>query len=217
MSDQQIKDEILLATLNHVPFDGWTQKALRRGAKDAGYGSADVARVFTGGLSALAEHLSSYADRLMLQKLEQEILENMRVRDRIAFAIQCRLRLMQPHREAMRRAAAYLALPPNIPMATRLTYQTVNAVWYAAGDTATDFNFYTKRALLSGVYTSTVLYWLNDASADGAATWSFLDRRISEVMKIPGYVARAKGAVSRLPSPINILKALRKPLNRSQL
>jgi ubiquinone biosynthesis protein COQ9 len=209
MSDQQIKDDILLATLSHVPFDGWTQKALRRGTIDAGHGSSVSLRLFPGGLVALAEHLSAYADRLMLKALEKQNLDEMRVRDRITVAVRCRLELMQPYREAMRRVAAFLTLPSNVPLATRLTYKTVNAMWYAAGDTATDFNFYTKRGLLSGVYTSTLLYWLNDESGDCAETWSFLDRRIGNVMKIPGYISRAQKTIARLPTPWNLMRALR--------
>jgi ubiquinone biosynthesis protein COQ9 len=61
----------------------------------------------------------------------------------------------------------------------------VSAIWYAAGDTATDFNYYTKRALLAGVYSATVLYWLDDKSEDFAKTWTFLDRRIADVMRVP--------------------------------
>lgn len=214
MSDQNIKDEILIATLNHVPFDGWTQKALHRGVKDTGHHSTEALRLFPEGLKSLAEHLSNYADRMMLEALEQKNLDEMRVRDRIAFAVRCRLEILQPHREAMRRIAAYLALPANVPLAAKLTYQTVNAMWYAAGDTATDFNFYTKRALLSGVYTSTAMYWLNDTSNDCSATWAFLERRISDVMKVPGYISRAKDTIKRLPSPLNLVRAFRDPLNR---
>jgi ubiquinone biosynthesis protein COQ9 len=55
-------------------------------------------------------------------------------------------------------------------------------MWYAAGDKSTDFNFYTKRATLAGVYSATLLYWLNDRSAGSEATWAFLDRRIDNVM-----------------------------------
>lgn len=214
MNDQDIKDKILMATLSHVPFDGWTQKALRRGATDAGHSSAEARRVFPGGLTALVAHLSAYADRLMMEAIEQQALEEMRVRDRITYAVRCRLEVMQPHLEAMRRVAAFLTMPAHVPLATRLTYQTVNAMWYAAGDTASDFNFYTKRALLSGVYTSTLLYWLNDASDDRADTWAFLDRRIGDVMKIPRYISRAKDTMARLPTPWSLVRALRNSLGR---
>jgi ubiquinone biosynthesis protein COQ9 len=84
----------------------------------------------------------------------------------------------------VRRALALLSLPFNAPLALKLLYNTVDALWYAAGDTSTDFNFYTKRATLAGVYSSTLLYWLNDRTPGSEATWAFLDRRIEDVMKI---------------------------------
>ena len=214
MAENKIKDEILLAMLAHVPFDGWTQKALRRGAVDAGHVAAMARRVFPGGMMELTEHFSAYADRLMLDQLEKQNLQEMRVHERITLAVRCRFEVLQPYREALRRVTAYLALPMNVLLATRLTYQTVNAIWYVAGDTAADFNFYTKRALLGAVYASTGVYWLNDTSKDNAATWSFLDRRIGNVMKIPGYTKRAKDLIARLPKPWNIARGLRNPLRK---
>jgi ubiquinone biosynthesis protein COQ9 len=212
--ERTMKDAILRAALTHVPFDGWTQTALRRGAADAGYGAAGVQRAFPGGLLKLAEYFSEYADRRMLEALERHDLAAMRVRDRVTLAVRVRLEALAPYREAVRGVATFLAIPVNVPLATRLTYRTVNAIWYAAGDTSADFNFYTKRALLAAVYGATVLYWLNDSSEECGATWSFLERRIGDVMKIPGYSARAKKFLARLPSPVGVLRAMRDPLRR---
>ena len=78
-----------------------------------------------------------------------------------------------------------MALPHHIGKASQLLYATVNAIWYYAGDTSTDYNFYTKRALLAWVYSSTFLYWLQDDSEDHHKTWMFLDRRIEEVLTLP--------------------------------
>ena len=80
-------------------------------------------------------------------------------------------------------------------------YNTVDVIWRAAGDTSTDFNFYTKRGLLAAVYASTVLFWLDDRSEDCAATWAFLDRRIAEVMQFPQVRARVAEKFKRLPDP----------------
>ena len=99
--------------------------------------------------------------------------------------------------EAVRRALALLSLPFNAPLALKLLYKTVDALWYAAGDTSTDFNFYTKRATLAGVYSSTLLYWLNDRSPDSEATWAFLDRRVDDVMRFE----RLKSQVSSWTRP----------------
>ena len=75
----------------------------------------------------------------------------------------------------------------------------MDSIWYAAGDRSTDYNYYTKRLLLAGVYSSTLVFWLNDRSEGGAASWAFLDRRIDEVMKVGGYLGKTVGRLLDLP------------------
>ena len=184
------QDKILLATLAHVPFDGWSRAALKHGALDAGLGPDLGLGAFPGGMVEVAAYCSAYFDRRMVDELERRKIGEMKVRDRVTVAVRARLEVLAPHREACRRLLSFLALPPNAGLAAISTWKTVNAMWYAAGDTATDFNFYTKRALLASVYASTVLYWLGDDSEGFADTWGFLDRRIAGVMKIPKIKAR---------------------------
>ena len=107
---------------------------------------------------------SERADQRTVADMEKEGVANLKIRDRIKNAVRIRLERHAGNREAARRALALLSLPFNAPLAMRLLYRTVDAMWYAAGDTSTDFNFYTKRATLAGVYSSTLLYWLNDRS-----------------------------------------------------
>ncbi|HEY5598497.1 MAG TPA: COQ9 family protein, partial [Kiloniellales bacterium] len=122
-----------------------------------------------------------------------------KMRDRIAVAVRTRLELLAAHREAVRRGVAFLALPINAPLGLKCVYRTVDAIWYAAGDTATDYNFYSKRLLLAGVYSATLLFWLNDASEGSAATWAFLGRRIAEVLKVGRSVGRTMTALLDFP------------------
>ena len=180
-----IKDEILLATLSHVVFDGWTSRALAAGVADAGHRPDMALRAFPDGMREVVEHFSDFADRRMVAELERRDLGAMRIRDRIATAVGVRLELLAPYREAVLRATAFVSLPQNAGIASRCAYRTVDAMWYAAGDTSTDFNFYTKRALLAAVYGATVLCWLGDASEDFTDTWDFLERRIENVMSLP--------------------------------
>lgn len=207
MSD--LKDKILLATLAHVPFDGWSRAALKHGVMDAGSGLDLGLGAFPGGMVEVAAYCSAYFDRRMVEELERRGIGEMKVRDRITLAVRVRLEALASHREACRRLMSFLALPPNAGTAAGCTWKTVNAMWYAAGDTATDFNFYTKRALLASVYASTVLCWLVDDSEDFADTWEFLDRRIAGVMKIPKIKARLVDALARVPSPLGIWRGLR--------
>jgi ubiquinone biosynthesis protein COQ9 len=195
---EALRDRLIEAMLAHVPFDGWTVQALRRGAGDAGVSHAEAENAFPEGAADLVRHFVDRADRRMLEALAERNLAALKTRERIATAIRLRLEELGPHREAVRRAVAFLALPPYYGLALRLLYRTVDAIWYAAGDTATDYNFYTKRALLAGVYSATLMYWIEDRSADAAETWAFLDRRLQDVMAVP----RALGRVGRLFSDI---------------
>lgn len=192
-----VRDQILAPTLSHVPFDGWTRAALRRGVADAGFGPDMGPRAFPGGMMDLLAHFSDFADRRMLDALDALDLDSMRVRDRVAAGVRLRLEALAPHREAVRRGLSFLALPMHAPLALRLTYNTVNAIWVAAGDRSADFNFYTKRGLLAPVYATTVLYWLNDTSDGFADTWDYLDRRLGDVLKIPALKTRLKDALDR--------------------
>ena len=107
----------------------------------------------------------------------------------------------------MRSGCSYLMMLQHAPLAAKLLYRTVDAIWYAIGDRSTDFNFYTKRGLLAAVYSATVLYWLNDKSPDCAATWSFLDRRIEEVMLVPKSHRQSREIRRALPHPWHDLSA----------
>ena len=177
----KLRDDLLLAMLAHVPFDGWTATALRRGAEDAGIDMGGAGEAFPGGAADMVEHFSDWSDRRMLEELEGMDMASMRVTERVRTAVQIRLRQAEPHREAVQRSLAFLSMPQNAVLGAKLLYRTVDAIWHAAGDTATDWNFYSKRGLLAGVFGATVLYWLNDRSEDYADTRDFLDRRLRDV------------------------------------
>jgi ubiquinone biosynthesis protein COQ9 len=201
-----VRRAILEAALTHVPFDGWSQPSLNAGARDAGYDATMVVRVFPGGPIDAIVFWSTDADRRMLAELAELGVAQMKVRERIATAIRLRLQAVAPHREALRRALGVLALPHNAPRGAELTWRTVDAIWWAAGDTATDWNFYSKRALLTGVYGTTLLRFLDDRSEGSAESWAFLDRRIADVMRIPKALAGAQRQFSRLPNPLALLR-----------
>ena len=201
-----LRDQIVEAALPHVPFDGWTRRAMRRGAADLGLDRETADRAFPYGAADMVYQLSDLADRRMVAEMQRRGVDQMRIRDRVATGVRVRLEQMTPHREAVQRGLAVLALPPNAPMAARCVYRTVDAIWQVAGDTATDWNFYSKRGLLAGVYSSTTLCWLNDASDGQQDSWDFLDRRIAEVMRIPQATARFRTFCGRLPNPFRFVR-----------
>lgn len=187
---QKQRDDLVRAALDHVAFDGWSKATLRAAAEDLGQDPMEVDRLFPGGVKQAIIHYVTLTDREMMDRLAAMDITSMKIRDRIAAAVRVRLDLVEPHKDAVRAAVAWLALPQNIALSLRLTAKTVDLMWQAAGDTSTDHNWYTKRTLLAGVYGSTMLYWLEDTSDGHSATWEFLDRRIGNVMMIPKIKSR---------------------------
>ncbi len=203
---ETVRRQILAAALPHVPFDGWTAATLAQSAVDAGHKATTALRVFPGGPIQAVEFWCADCDRAMVAALEARDPSSMKIRERIATAVRLRLEAVAAHREAVRRALGLLALPHNAPVAARSLWRTVDAIWYAAGDTATDFNWYTKRGLLAGVYGATLIYWLDDKSEGFADTWAFLDRRIADVMRVPKALGDIAKRLGDLPNPFRLFR-----------
>jgi len=138
----------------------------------------------------------------------------MKIRERVAFGVRRRLELVADEREAVRRGVALLALPVYAAEGARAVWHTADVIWTALGDTSTDYNWYSKRAILSGVYSSTVLYWLGDESEGFSDTWAFLDRRIEDVMRIEKVKAKMRDnklAQALLKGPAKLLDRVSAP------
>ena len=206
--DATLKEKILEAALKHVVFDGFTEKVLVGAAKEAGVEKEAIARYFPEGPLSLVEAFSDASDAEMVRQLASMNLKAMKVRERIAAAVKARIDALRPHKEAARRAAAFLTLPPHAALGAKLVYGTVDAMWRAVGDTSTDFNFYTKRAILAGVYSSTLMRWFTDQSMDESATTKFLADRIENVMQFEKIKAQLREGMSRLPSLSEVLGAI---------
>jgi ubiquinone biosynthesis protein COQ9 len=230
------RDAILEATLDHVAFEGWTPKAVAGGLADLGLPPAAGDLAFPGGMAEMIRYWAASLDARMTEQLGRAAATDaagadaagddaagadataaggaraVALPERIRHAIRLRLALCEPHREAVRRAIAYLSLPPNQPTLVRMTYDTADAVWYAVGDRSTDFSFYTKRASLAGIYAATVLFWLDDTSDDSEATAAFLARRLAEFGRLHGMRRRAERLAGGLLRP---LAAFRPPFGRA--
>jgi ubiquinone biosynthesis protein COQ9 len=178
------REALIAAMLPHVPFDGWSKEAITMALGDSGVDPGLARLAFPrGGLdAAMAFHRRG--DRLMKDALAAAPLADMKIRERVTFAVRTRLEVAEPDREAVRRGATMLALPIHAAEGVRAIWGTADAIWSALGDESRDINWYSKRATLSGVYSAVVLYWLADESERRADTWAFLDRRIEDVMRI---------------------------------
>jgi ubiquinone biosynthesis protein COQ9 len=204
--DGALKEAVLAAALPHAAFDGFTDSVLQKAGAEAGVDAATLARLFEGGPISLVEFYSTWADAEMESRLAATDLKAMKIRERIAAAVKARLAVLAPNKEAARRAAALLSLPMHAALGAKLVYRTVDAMWRAAGDTSTDFNFYTKRGILAGVYGSTAMRWFNDAGEDETATDEFLAARIENVMQFEKFKAKAKDALANFPAFVNWAK-----------
>lgn len=185
------KTQLLDAALDHVVFDGWSEATFNAAIKDTGLDAGVAHAVCPRGAIDLAVAFHHRGDEQMLEDLKVEDLNAMRFRDRIARAVRLRLETI-PDKEVVRRGTALFALPQYAPDGAKLIWGTCDAIWNALGDTSDDVNWYTKRATLSAVYSSTILFWLGDTSEDHADTWEFLDRRIDNVMQIEKLKAQVR-------------------------
>jgi len=203
--DVELRRAILEGALPRLAEDGFSEKTLNYAAAAAEVDAATLARLFPRGGQDLVEAFSEWADDQMDAALKNTPLSEMKIRERIKAAVNARIAALRPYKEAARRAAAFLSLPQNAGVALKVLYRTVDHMWRAAGDTSTDFNFYTKRAILAGVYSSTVLRWFSDNSEDEKATFEFLDARIENVMQFEKFKAEVNAQLSKLPSLSDIL------------
>lgn len=187
--DAALRGELAEAVAAEAAFGGWSETTMRAAARQVGAPEGEAERLFPGGPAAVLAWLSERADLRTVEILEATGASGLKIRERVKLAVRTRIEQTAGGRESVRRGLAMLALPSNVALGLKLLYRTVDAIWYAAGDTSADFNFYTKRATLAGVYSATLLYWLNDRSEDSEATWSFLDRRIDNVMRFEKWKA----------------------------
>lgn len=187
------RDAAIRAMLAHVPFDGWTQLALERALADLGGRPGGAAMLFPGGAGDMVAVYCDLADRMMVADAAPGLAGEASLTRRVRLLVAARLAGQRGNREAVRRALAVLALPRHAGLAAGCLARTVDAIWLAAGDRAADMSWYSKRFILAGVYSATLLFWLHNDN-DEAASLEFLDRRLAGVAALGG-VGRRLGTV----------------------
>jgi ubiquinone biosynthesis protein COQ9 len=218
MPPPDIKAKLLEAAKPHVVFDGWSEATFQAAMNDAGITPDAARQACPKGPVDLALAYHAAGDAKMLERMQAADLEAMRYRDRVIFALRTRLELVED-KELVRRGMTLFALPQYAGLGAQAMWQTVDAIWRALGDTSADVNWYTKRMTLSGVYGSTVLYWLGDSSEGNADTWEFLDRRIEDVMQFEKFKAqmRENKLISGLMAgPLSFLGRIKAPEDGQQ-
>jgi len=177
------RDAAIVAALPHVPRLGWTQAALEAGLRGVGEDPAAHRWLFPRGPLGAVEVWADLADRRMEEAAMREDLLALRIPARVRRLIALRLEAAAPHREALRRGLALLALPWNAPLGARILARTADAIWAAAGDASDDLSWYTRRATLAGIYSATLAYWLRGSGEVGPAL-DFLDRRLAGLARM---------------------------------
>lgn len=188
-----LRDEIILKALPNVVFDGWRWDVIEAASADAGYAPGTAQAVFPDRMCDVLDGFADLADRKMLAALAEINPEDLRVRDRVRSALLARYDFLRPHKEALRQSVQFWMVPTRKPRAAKIIWRTADRIWEWAGDTALDYNRYTKRGLLSGIIAASTLAWLADPHEDMAQTKAFIDRRIENVMQLGQGFGRVMG------------------------
>ena len=186
------RDLIIETILPDVAFDGWVWGGVEAAVRKAGFPTVRAKALFPGGLSDVLSHFADYNDRKMLAVLENVDSTALPVRERVRQAVMARFEALSQNREAEKRALRYWTQPLRAAQATQIVWRTADRIWTWAGDTATDYNRYTKRGLLSGILVSTTLVWADDNNGSLSHTDEFLRRRIENVMKLGGILGKLR-------------------------
>ncbi len=179
---EDTKEQLLDAMLDHVPFDGWSETSFRAMIADCDIDDGLARAICPRGAVDMALAFHARGDAAMLDRIKSEDLSGLKFREKIAAAVRFRLEAVAD-KEAVRRGVTLFALPMHAADGAKAIWGTCDQIWDALGDSSDDVNWYTKRATLSAVYSSTLLFWLGDDSPDHQRTWEFLDRRIEGVMQ----------------------------------
>ena len=195
---EQLRRRLALPVGEHAVFDGWSRAAVDTAADQFGIDRDQARLAMPKTQAGMVDVYIQAVDRALHEHFTPARLDGLKIRAKVRALVWHRLVIMAPAREAVRRAIAILAMPQNLPLGLRIGWRTADLMWRIAGDTSTDFNHYTKRMMLGGVYASTLLVWIDDNGEGWSETGSFLDRRIDDVMKIEKWKAEWRGSGNSL-------------------
>lgn len=210
---ETVRIALLEAALPHVAFDGWTEATFEAAIRDSDVEPSVARSVCPRGALDLAIAYHKAGDAAMVAAYKRADTGSLKIREKVTLGVRLRIEAITD-REAVRRGTTLFALPQNAADGAQLVWGTADTIWTTIGDTSNDVNWYTKRAILSGVYGSTVLFWLGDDSEGAKATWEFLDRRIENVMQIEKVKAQVNGnpiAKRLLTVPNMLLSQIKAP------
>jgi ubiquinone biosynthesis protein COQ9 len=193
-----LRDQILLATIPHVEEAGWTWGIVEKAAAECKAQDEIKSGLFPNGIVDVVAHFSDYADRQMIEKLSKLPISTLRSKDKVRLAILSRNEILENKKNIVKASMAFWALPSHVIQGQRVLWRTSDCIWNWAGDTATDYNRQTKRALLSSILMGTNMVWIGDESEGNIITQAFLDRRLENVMEFGRTIGTIKKIVPNL-------------------
>ena len=214
--NKKTKTKLLLSFLENVPFDGWSWETLYFSAIDTGLiksktlseiEKSNIRNIFNNSLINIIQEFNIYLDNEMKESFKKSKSKNLRIPDKIESQIILRLKGANKFKEAVRISLGMMALPKNSKTALNMLYKTCDIIWRDCGDKSTDFSFYTKRLILSGIYSSTLSYWLNES--DFAKVEDFLQRRLNNVSNF-GKIKKFKNVINQSNHLNTFFKILKK-------
>ena len=210
LGDQETRrSQILAKMLGRAAFDGWTDLALDGAGKDAGFTPEEVRFLFPAGVRDVLKFWDNGVNEAVAASMSAPEFSELKIREKVGQAVLRRFELLRPHKEAARRVAAFLALPINASLGASLSWAVADMIWRGLDDASTDFNYYSKRAILVGVYLSSFAKWLSDDSIDGRETKNFVSARIDNVMQIEKLKSQVRKSGIDFAAPIKALSKLR--------
>jgi ubiquinone biosynthesis protein COQ9 len=193
-----LRDQILLAALPMVETHGWTWKVVIDAASACKIQNGLETSIFPNGIVDVVAHFSDYTDRQMLKKLSKLPSSSLRSKDKVRVAVMTRYDVLENHKGAVKAASAFWAIPAHLIQGQRVLWRSSDRIWTWAGDTSTDYNRQTKRAMLSSILMGTTMVWIGDESENYIVTQAFLDRRLENVMEIGRAIGTMKKVVPNI-------------------
>ena len=185
-------EKLVLGMLLNIPFDGLQWEALYRAAEDlkiyknplTNENKIELKNFFENDLVNTIKAFNDYLDDKMEDSFSKTKKNKQRMPEKIKSLILNRISASLDFKDGIVSSLGFMSLPQNSKPSLKMLYNTCDRIWRVSGDQSTDFSFYTKRLILSGVYSSTLMYWIQDDTGDLKSTEDFLNRRLEDVSKI---------------------------------
>ena len=192
------KVDLVTKMLNHVPDLGWTWDALSKAAlnskKMKSHSEEELQTIFDNKISNIIGIFNDKLDEEMFAIFNPENNKNLGVTQTVKALVLSRLRASENYKSIIKTSLFFMAQPGNAYEALNQLMKTSNKIWEIAGDTSRGRNFYSKRLILAGVYSSTLAYWLAKETRSIDESEDFLDKRLDDVKNI-GKISKQSIAV----------------------